>query len=128
MRQRNRSWAEAFFKLKLNQALNQWSGKAGYAAGLLLRSLREKAAQWWYFLEHPKISPDKNRAERSLRLARSTGKVCRNSRSMDSFGETADLLSVIQTCREQGRSAIEFFKQAMLATVFPAFPKPSLIP
>ncbi len=43
-----RTWADCF-KLKLNQALNQWAGEAGYAAGLLLRSLREKAAQWWYF-------------------------------------------------------------------------------
>ena len=41
-----RTWAESF-KLKIEQNLQQWSSKAGYAAGLLLRSLRDKAAQWW---------------------------------------------------------------------------------
>ena len=100
----------------------------GYAAGLLLRSLREKAVQWWYFQGPPEVPPDNNRAERSLRLAVTKRKVCGGSRSMDGFGETADLLSVIQTCRAQGRSVIEFFKQAMHAMVSPAMPKPSLIP
>ena len=38
-----RTWTEAF-KLRLAQALHQWAGEAGYAAGVLLRSLREKAA------------------------------------------------------------------------------------
>jgi len=50
-------------------ALSQWLPKAGYAAGLLLRSLRDKAQQWWYFLNHPEVPPDNNRSERSLRLA-----------------------------------------------------------
>ncbi len=122
-----RTWAEAF-KLKLEQAQQQWAGLAGYAAGLLLRSLREKAVQWWYFLDHPEVPPDNNRAERSLRLAVTKRKVCGGSRSMDGFSETADLLSVIQTCRAQGRSVIEFFRQAMRAMVSPAVPKPSLIP
>lgn len=81
-----------------------------------------------YFLDHPEIPPDNNRAERSLRLAVTKRKVCGGSRSMDGFAQTADLLSVIQTCRAQGRSVIEFFKQAMHATISPAIPKPSLIP
>lgn len=41
----------------------------GYEAGKLLRSLRDKADQWWYFLDHPEVPPDNNLAERSLRLA-----------------------------------------------------------
>lgn len=122
-----RTWAEDF-KLKLNQALNKWSAKAGYAAGLLLKSLREKAAQWWYFLDHPEVPPDNNRAERCLRLAVTKRKVAGGSRSMAGFGETADLLSVIQTCRAQARSVIEFFKQALQATVSPTVSQPSLIP
>ena len=83
---------------------------------------------WWYFLEHPEVPPDNNRAERSLRLAVTKRKVCGGSRSMEGFSETADLLSVIQTCRAQGRSVIEFFKQALQSIVSPAMPKPSLIP
>lgn len=121
-----RTWAESF-KVKVEQSLQQWLSKAGYAAGVLLRSLRDKATQWWYFLDHPEIPPDNNQAERSLRLAVTKRKVCGGSRSMERFAQTADLLSVIQTCRAQERSVIEFFKHALQATVSPAGPKPSLI-
>ncbi len=31
---------------------------------------------------------------------------------MGRFAQTADLLSVIQTCRRQGRSVMEFFRKA----------------
>ena len=57
------------FKSKLQSSLNQWIDKAGATAGHLLRSLGDKANQWWYFLDYPEIPPDNNQAERSLRLA-----------------------------------------------------------
>lgn len=106
----------AGFKLELQAALEQWLPKAGYAAGLLLRSLRDKAQQWWYFIDHPEVPPDNNRSERSLRLAVTKRKVCGGSRSMEGFAQTAMLLSVIQTCRAQGRSTFEFFKLALRST------------
>jgi transposase len=122
-----REWAESF-KLKVAQSLQQWLGLAGYAAGLLLRSLRNKAVQWWYFLDHPEVPQDFNQAERSLRLAVTKRKVCGGSRSMDRFAQTADLLSVVQTCRSQGRSVIEFFKQILMAHSDARHSMPSLIP
>jgi len=48
------------FKARLNQALQTWLGQVGYAAGLLLKSLRDKAAQWWYFLDDPSVPLDNN--------------------------------------------------------------------
>ena len=45
-------WAEKF-KERLLKTWQTWYGKVGYAAGLLLKSLQEKAEQWWYFLDHP---------------------------------------------------------------------------
>ncbi len=85
--------------------------------------------QWWYFLSHPEIPPDNNRAERSLRLAVTKRKVCGGSRSMAGFAQTARLLSVIQTCRTQGRSVLSFLKQALMATASPEqVSMPSLIP
>jgi transposase len=54
------------FKSKLQQSLNQWIDLAGATAGQLLRSLRDKAHQWWYFLDCPEVPPDNNQAERSL--------------------------------------------------------------
>jgi transposase len=107
-------WAVEF-KARLNQALQTWLGQVGYAAGLLLKSLRDKAAQWWYFLDNPSVPPDNNLAERSLRLAVTKRKVCGGSRSMTRFEQTADLLSVIQTCRFQARSAMAFFREAISA-------------
>lgn len=123
-----RRWAVGF-KLQVQTAIKQWLPKAGYAAGLLLRSLRKKAEQWWYFLDHPEVPPDNNRSERSLRLAVTKRKVCGGSRSMEGFAQTAILLTVIQTCRAQGRSAFEFFKQVLISINSPdSDTMPSLIP
>jgi len=121
-----RQWAVEF-KTRLNQALDTWFSQVGYSAGLLLKSLRDKADQWWYFLDDPSVPPDNNLAERSLRLAVTKRKVCGGSRSMERFEQTANLLSVIQTCRFQARSAMAFFREALNAHSC-NFAMPSLIP
>jgi transposase len=115
------------FKARLNQALQTWLGSVGYAASLLLLSLQDKADQWWYFLEDPHVPPDNNLAERSLRLAVTKRKVSGGSRSMARFKQTANLLSVIQTCRFQARSAMAFFREAISAHSCD-LAMPSLIP
>ena len=119
-------WATQF-KLKVQQTLKRWSEKAGYEAGKLLRNLKLKAAQWWYFLDHPEIPPDNNLAERALRLAVTKRKISGGSRSMKRFEDTADNLSVIQTCRFQGRSVSNFFASALKASVG-IEEQPSLVP
>jgi len=121
------SWASEF-KAKVEFDLIQSIAKAGGEAGKLLRSLRDKAHQWWYFLDHPDVPPDNNQAERSLRLAVTKRKISGGSRSMERFQDTANLLTVVQTCRRQGRSVIQFFEQAIKAIVNPAVQAPSLIP
>jgi transposase len=102
------------FKERLEQALETWRPQAGYAAGLLLTALRDKSHQWWYFLDHPEVVPDNNLAERSLRLGVTKRKVSGGSRSMGGFADTASLLTVIQSCRAQGRSVLEFLRQALV--------------
>jgi transposase len=116
------------FKFKLQQTLNQWIDLAGATAGQLLRSLRDKAHQWWYFLDHPEIPPDNNQAERSLRLAVTKRKISGGSRSMERFQHTANLLTVVQTCRRQGRSVLDFFAQALIADSSKSLSRPSLLP
>lgn len=81
----------------------------------MLRLLRDKADQWWYFLEDPSVPPDNNLAERSLCFAVTKRKVSGGSRSMERFKQTAHLLSVIQTCRFQAHLAMAFFRQAIAA-------------
>jgi transposase len=116
------------FKSKLQSSVEQWVNLAGSTAGNLLRSLRDKAKQWWYFLEHPEVPPDNNQAERSLRLAVTKRKVSGGSRSMERFKHTANLLTVVQTCRRQGRSIIDFFAQSLLADSINSQSRPSLLP
>jgi transposase len=121
------SWTSGF-KLKVETSIHSWMEQAGGEAGKLLRSLQKKSHQWWYFLDHPEIPPDNNLAERTLRLAVTKRKVSGGSRSMERFQDTANLLTVIQTCRRQRRSVIEFFDQAIKAMVNSAVQTPSLIP
>ena len=120
-------WANQF-KSKLVSNLNQWTRLAGATAGNLLRSLHDKASQWWYFLNHPEVPPDNNQAERALRLAVTKRKVSGGSRSMDRFQHTANLLTVVQTSRRQGRSVIDFFAQALKAQSDTSQSGPSLVP
>lgn len=121
------NWAVGF-KLRVSLSLQQWISQAGYEAGKLLRSLRDKVEQWWYFLDHPTVPPDNNLAERSLRLAVTKRKVSGGSRSMKRFAQTADLLSVVQTLRRQGRSVMAFFQEALVAHVKLGTSPPSLLP
>ena len=121
------SWANSF-KVRVTQAIETWWSKAGHAAGLLLKSLTQKSHQWWYFLDHPQVPPDNNRAERSLRLAVTKRKVAGGSRSWEGFRRTATLLSAIESCRASGRSAIEFFGRALSETVGGHSGQLSLIP
>jgi transposase len=107
------SWTKGF-KERIDKAITEWMPKVGYSAGKLLKSLKKKSEQWWYFLEDPEVPPDNNRAERNLRLAVTKRKVCGGSRSMDGLENTAALLTVIQTCRAQGRSVVDFFRQALI--------------
>jgi transposase len=85
------------FKSKLQSSIDQWVNLAGATAANLLRSLRDKAHQWWYFLDNPEVPPDNNQAERALRLAVTKRKVSGGSRSMERFQHTANLLTVVQT-------------------------------
>jgi transposase len=120
-------WAGGF-KVRVQQAVHQFLPLAGYEAGKILRSLRDKQQQWWYFLDHPEVPPDNNLAERALRLAVTKRKVSGGSRSMDRFTETATLLSAAQTCRFQGRSVMVFLREALMAKAHSDLPFPSLIP
>ncbi|MFB2769049.1 IS66 family transposase [Pelatocladus sp. BLCC-F211] len=116
------------FKSRLNEALNKWIPKAGATALNLLSKLRDKYDQWWYCLEHPEVPPDNNLAERSLRLAVTKRKISGGSRSLERFGDTANLLTVVQTCRSQQRSVIGFFALALHAHTRNQIVVPSLIP
>ena len=120
-------WATQF-KSQLSHSLKTWLPKASATALNLLLKLRDKYDQWWYFLDHPEVPPDNNLAERSLRLAVTKRKVSGGSRSLARFEDTASLLTVVQTCRSQERSVIDFFVSALRAHLRHGNAYPSLIP
>lgn len=121
------NWATRF-KSQVDSLINQWIERTGATAGKLIRSLIVKANQWWFFLDHPSVPPDNNLAERALRLAVTKRKVSGGSRSMQRFEHTANLLTVVQTCRRQQRSVITFLQQALQALVTDSRETPSLLP
>lgn len=109
---------------RLKPSLQRWTVQAGYEAGRLLRSRHDKIQQWWYFFEYPQIPSFNNVAEPeacrlghcvSLCLAVNQQQAHRGSRSMNPFAQTADLLSVVQTSRLQGRWVLEFFQEVSMA-------------
>ena len=118
-----RVWTNGFnFRLKPN--LQRWTAQAGYEAGRLLRSRHDKIQQWWYFFEYPEVPSSNNVAEPeacglghcvSLCLAVTKQQAHRGSRSMNQFAQTADLLSVVQTSRLQGRWVRSFFQEVSMA-------------
>jgi transposase len=74
------------------------------------------------------VPPDNNLAERCLRLAVTKRKISGGSRSLERFGDTANLLTVVQTCRSQKRSVIDFLASAIQAHTRNRIIFPSLIP
>ena len=56
------SWTSGF-KLKVETSIHSWMEQVGGEAGKLWRSRQKKSHQWWYFLDHPELSPDNNLAE-----------------------------------------------------------------
>src|SRR5919202_458835 len=109
-----RVWIDGF-KFRLKPSLQRWTAQAGYEAGRLLRSRPDKIQHWWYLFEYPEVRSVNNLADReacrlahcvSLCLAVTQQQALRGSRSMNRFAQTSDLLSLVQTCRRQGRSVL----------------------
>jgi transposase len=118
----SRVWIDGF-KFLLKPSRQRWTAQAGYEAGRLL-SPRHDKIQHWYFFEYPEVPSVNNWAEHkacrlahcvSLSLAVTKQQVLRGSRSMNRFAQTADLLSVVQTCQRQGKSVLEFFQRVLMA-------------
>lgn len=118
-----RVWTNKF-NFRLKPSLQRWTAQAGYEAGRLLGSRHDKIQQWWYFLEYPEDPSVNNVAEPeacrlvhcvSLCLAVTKQQMNRGSPSMNQFAQTADLLSVLQTSRLQGRWVRSFFQKVSMA-------------
>lgn len=94
------------------------------------RTCRDLMRQWnvlWTFVTAPGVEPTNNEAERAMRqpvLLRKKSQGTRSERGKKTLGT---LLSVVETCRRQARSAIDFI-EAAIQNHRAGLPPPSLIP
>lgn len=101
------------------------SGVPG-VAGLCQYLLRQEAALW-RFAQTPGVAPTNNLAERMLRPAVQWRKKCLGSHSQAGCRFVERILSVIQSCKLQGRGVLQFCQDTLLAHRR-GRPVPSLLP
>ena len=84
--------------------------------------------QWlWTFLRHEGIEPTNNAGERSLRHAVIWRKLSFGTQSAGGSRFVETMLTVIETCRQQGRNVFVFVTEAVAAHLA-GQPVPSLLP
>ena len=81
----------------------------------------------WTFLDHPHVGPTNNAAERALRHAVIWRKLSFGTQSQAGSRFVETMLSVIETCRQQGRRLLSFVTGAVQAH-FHGQPTPPLLP
>jgi hypothetical protein len=80
----------------------------------LAKRLRQHGENLFTFLLYPNIvTPDNNRAERAIRPAVVLRKISGGSRTANGANASADLLSLSQTCRQNGISFVPFLLKAL---------------
>lgn len=95
-------------------------------AGLCQYLLRQEQALWC-FARVQGVAPTNNHAERMLRPAVQWRKKCLGSHAQAGCRFVERILSVIQSCKLQGRSALQFCRDTLFAHRR-GLPTPSLLP
>lgn len=94
------------------------------------RTCRDLLRQWsvlWTFVTVPGVEPTNNEAERAVRQPVLLRKKSQGTRSETGKNALGILLSVVETCRRQGRSIIDYF-EAAIGNHRLGQPPPSLLP
>lgn len=99
----------------------------GTAVDGMCRELSSHRDWLWTFLETEGVEPTNNAAERSLRHAVIWRKLSFGTQSDSGSRFVETLLSVIETCRQQGRNVLSYVTDAVTAH-FTRKPAPSLLP
>jgi transposase len=91
------------------------------------RRLLDIEAALWTFATHPNVEPTNNTAERALRHAVIWRRTSYGTQSEAGSRFIERILTVVATCRQQGRHPLEFVCQAVRAQRA-GLPAPSLLP
>jgi transposase len=111
---------------RLRAALGAGARGGGKAAGLCRELLRLWPALW-RFAEVAGVEPTNNAAERALRPAVLWRKCSQGTRTEAGSRYVATVLSVVATCRQQGRRVWDYLTSAFTAAQH-GQPAPSLLP
>jgi transposase len=115
-------------RAELQQAMQpiQQAIRAALADGLTrhwhkVTALSQELVRWWdalwTFVTHPDVEPTNNAAERVLRPAVIWRKQCFGTQSADGSRFVERLLSVVTTCRQQGRNVWQLLTDAVRAAL-----------
>ena len=110
---------------RFRAALGEGARGGGKAAGLC----RELVRLWgslWRFADTPGVEPTNNAAERALRPAVLWRKCSQGTRTEAGSRYVATVLSVVATCRQQGRRVWDYLTSAFAAALH-GQPAPSLL-
>jgi transposase len=81
----------------------------------------------WTFATHPKVEPTNNSAERALRSAVIWRGISHGTQNEAGSRFVERILTVTETCRQQGRNPLHYVRQAVIAHRS-GLPFPSLLP
>jgi transposase len=92
----------------LRDLLERGAGCGCAKTAAVCRELRKREPALWTFLRSEGVEPTNNAAERALRHAVLWRKSSYGTASVKGSQYVANILSVVATCRQQGRNVLEF--------------------
>lgn len=111
----------------LRELLTRGSGCGCAKTAGICRQLLKLETAMWAFLRHDGVEPTNNAAERALRPAVIWRKTSYGTDSEAGSRFVANVLSVVATCRQQGKNVLEFLTACCQADL-QSQPPPSLLP
>jgi len=117
--------ARAGFDARLEKLA--WPAREVPAYETLSGHLWSHLGEWFTFLSHPEVEPTNWQGEQAIRPAVVNRKVWGGNRTCVGARAQEVLMSVLETCKRAGRSALEFVSQTLRAFGNPQLPRPILL-
>jgi transposase len=118
--------ARAKFDWRLRELA--WPAREVPAYETLSGHLWKHLEEWFTFLSHPEVEPTNWEGEQGVRPAVVNRKVWGGNRTWAGARAQEVLMSVLQTCKQAGRTALDFVSQTLRAFGNPLLPRPILLP
>lgn len=117
--------AKGGFDGRLKRLAYPWRAVPAYET--LSRHLWDHLGDWFVFLERPWVDATNWRAEQAIRPAVVNRKVWGGNRTEAGAKAQGVLMSVLRTCWQGGRSALDFVSQSLRASGNPLLQRPVLL-